>query len=192
MLIGTAKAASGNPIPTSARKSVRLCLYYAAWSRWEAVRQASEARCRRRGGHLQAVTRSNMRFVETSARAAELPDAPSHAPSLHPPADRGDQCNSCPSCRVRDHRAGWTQWCRELLDVVADPSDKRVPEVARACLATLGAQLRTLKAKILEFDRRIMAWHRRRSRVFSLSSFFQAPDLVALAPAELLTPTMIT
>ena len=48
----------------------------------------------------------------------------------------------------------------ELLDVVADPSDKRVPEVARACLAALGAQLRRLKEQILEFDRIILAWHR--------------------------------
>src|SRR6476646_5146420 len=48
----------------------------------------------------------------------------------------------------------------ELLHVVADPSDKRVPEIARACLAALGAQLRVLKAQILEFDRRIIAWHR--------------------------------
>jgi hypothetical protein len=48
----------------------------------------------------------------------------------------------------------------ELLGVVADPSDKRVPEIARACLAALGAQLRVLKAQILEFDRMINAWHR--------------------------------
>src|SRR6202163_3297707 len=48
----------------------------------------------------------------------------------------------------------------ELLDVVADPSDKRVPETARTCLAALGAQLRRLKEQILEFDRMIMAWHR--------------------------------
>ena len=47
-----------------------------------------------------------------------------------------------------------------LLEVVADASDNRVPEVARACLAALGAQLRRLKAQILEFDRMIMAWHR--------------------------------
>jgi transposase len=47
-----------------------------------------------------------------------------------------------------------------LLDVVADASDKRLPEVARACLLALGAQLRTLKAQILNFDRQIMAWHR--------------------------------
>ena len=48
----------------------------------------------------------------------------------------------------------------DLLEVVADTSDRRLPEVARACLAALGVQLRMLKAQILEFDRRIMAWHR--------------------------------
>jgi transposase len=48
----------------------------------------------------------------------------------------------------------------ELLDVVADPSDKRLPDVARACLTALGAHLRRLKEQILEFDRMIMAWHR--------------------------------
>jgi len=44
--------------------------------------------------------------------------------------------------------------------VVADPGDKRVPAIARACLAALGAQLRRLKEQFLEFDRIIMAWHR--------------------------------
>jgi transposase len=44
----------------------------------------------------------------------------------------------------------------ELLDVVADPDDDRVPEIARDCVAALGAELRMLKGQILEFDRRIM------------------------------------
>ena len=48
----------------------------------------------------------------------------------------------------------------ELLTVAADASDKRLPDVARACIVALGAQLRTLKAQILQFDRLIMAWHR--------------------------------
>src|SRR5438477_9387268 len=34
----------------------------------------------------------------------------------------------------------------QLLGVVADVSDKRLPEFARACVAALGAQLRMLKA----------------------------------------------
>jgi transposase len=48
----------------------------------------------------------------------------------------------------------------ELLRVVADPKDERVPKVARGGLAALGAQLRILNGQILEFDRMINAWHR--------------------------------
>src|SRR6516164_9415046 len=48
----------------------------------------------------------------------------------------------------------------QLLRVAADLSDKRLPDIARACVAALGAQLRMLKAQILQFDRMIMAWHR--------------------------------
>ena len=48
----------------------------------------------------------------------------------------------------------------QLLEIVADTTDRRLPEVARVCLAALGSQLRALKAQILEFDRRIIAWHR--------------------------------
>ena len=36
----------------------------------------------------------------------------------------------------------------ELLHIVSDPSDKRVPEVARACLAALGNQLLSLKEQL--------------------------------------------
>jgi transposase len=46
------------------------------------------------------------------------------------------------------------------LHIVADPNDKRVSEVARACLAALGGQLLSLKQQIVEFDRMILAWHR--------------------------------
>ena len=48
----------------------------------------------------------------------------------------------------------------ELLLVVTDTNDKRVPEVARVCLSALGVQLRRFKEQILEFDRLITAWHR--------------------------------
>jgi hypothetical protein len=48
----------------------------------------------------------------------------------------------------------------QLLEVVADTSDRRLTDEARACLAALGNQLQALKAQILEFDRRIIAWHR--------------------------------
>ena len=48
----------------------------------------------------------------------------------------------------------------QLLVIVAYPSDKRLPEIARICIAALGAQLQMLKLRILEFDRLIRAWHR--------------------------------
>jgi transposase len=48
----------------------------------------------------------------------------------------------------------------ELLNVVADPNDKRVPEIARACLSAFGAQLRRIHKQVLEFDRLIRVWHR--------------------------------
>jgi transposase len=47
-----------------------------------------------------------------------------------------------------------------LLRVVADPSEKRLPELVCACLVALGRQLLSLKKQILEFDRMIPAWHR--------------------------------
>src|SRR5258707_8480242 len=59
----------------------------------------------------------------------------------------------------------------ELLHVVADPNDKRVPEVVRACLAALGAQLLSLKEQILEFDRLIMAWHDPAKRASAFIAF---------------------
>src|ERR1700691_4829559 len=48
----------------------------------------------------------------------------------------------------------------ELLNVVADRCDRRVPEMARACLSAFGAQLRRIQEQVLEFDRLIRAWHR--------------------------------
>lgn len=48
----------------------------------------------------------------------------------------------------------------QLLAIVADPNDNRLPDLARICVAALGAQLQMLKVRILEFDRLIRAWHR--------------------------------
>jgi transposase len=48
----------------------------------------------------------------------------------------------------------------QLLAIAADPNDKRLPEVARLCVTALGVQLQMLKARVLEFDRLIRAWHR--------------------------------
>src|SRR3954451_3816907 len=58
----------------------------------------------------EAVTRANMGFVETKTPEQQSCLMLHRTRPIHPPADRGDQCNPCPSCRVRDRHAGRSQW----------------------------------------------------------------------------------
>jgi transposase len=109
----------------------------------------------------EAVTRANMRFVAT-----KTPEQQSCL-MLHRTRHLFIRQQTAMINAIRAHLAEFgivapvgRNGVEELLGVVADPGDKRVPEVARACLAALGAQLRMLKAQILEFDRMINAWHR--------------------------------
>ncbi len=109
----------------------------------------------------EAVTRTNMRFVAT-----KTPEQQSCL-MLHRTRHLFIRQQTSVINAIRAHLAEFGIVARvgrkgveELLEVVADSSDDRLPEVARACLAALGVQLRMLKAQILEFDRRIMAWHR--------------------------------
>src|ERR1019366_4199291 len=109
----------------------------------------------------EAVTRANMRFVAT-----KTPEQQSCL-MLHRTRHLFIRQQTAVINVIRAHLTEFgivapvgRKGVEELLDVVADPSEKRVPEIARACLAALGAQLRRLKEQILEFDRIIMAWHR--------------------------------
>ena len=109
----------------------------------------------------EAVTRPSMRFVET-----KTPEQQSCL-MLHRTRHLFIRQQTAVINAIRAHLAEFgivapvgRNGVEELLGVVADPSDKRVPEIARTCLAALGAQLRMLKARILEFDRMINAWHR--------------------------------
>jgi transposase len=109
----------------------------------------------------EAVTRANMRFVET-----KTPEQQSCL-MLHRTRHLFIRQQTSVINAIRAHFAEFGIVARvgrngvaELLNVVADASDRRLPEVARACLLALGAQLRMLKGQILEFDRQIMAWHR--------------------------------
>lgn len=109
----------------------------------------------------EAVTRANMRFVET-----KTPEQQSGL-VLHRTRHLFIRQQTAVINAIRAHLAEFGIIARvgrngveELLDVLADPSDKRVPTIARACLAALGAQLHRLKEQILEFDRMIRAWHR--------------------------------
>ena len=109
----------------------------------------------------EAVSRANMRFVET-----KTPEQQSCL-MLHRTRHLLIRQQTAVINAIRAHLAEFgivapvgRHGVEELLGVLTDPSDKRVPEVARACIAALGAQLRVLKTQILEFDRMINAWHR--------------------------------
>jgi transposase len=109
----------------------------------------------------EAVTRANMRFVPT-----KTPEQQSGL-VLHRTRHLFIRQQTAVINAIRAHLAEFgivapvgRHGVEELLTVVADPNDKRVPEIARACLSAFGAQLRRIKEQILEFDRLIRAWHR--------------------------------
>ena len=109
----------------------------------------------------EAVTRANMRFVATKTPQQQS------CLMLHRTRHLFIRQQTAVINAIRTHLAEFgivapvgRHGVEQLLNVVADPNDKRVPEIARACLAALGAQLRRLKEQVLEFDRMINAWHR--------------------------------
>jgi transposase len=109
----------------------------------------------------EAVTRANMRFVPT-----KTPEQQSGL-MLHRTRHMFIRQQTAVINSIRAHLAEFgivapvgRKGVTELLRIVADPNDKRMPEVARACLAALGTQLLALKEQILEFDRMILARHR--------------------------------
>ena len=109
----------------------------------------------------EAVTRANMRFVPTKTVEQQS------CLMLHRTRHLFIRQQTAVINAIRAHLAEFgivapvgRKGVMELLQVVADPSDKRVTDVARACLAALGNQLLSLKGQIVAFDRMIMAWHR--------------------------------
>ena len=109
----------------------------------------------------EAVTRANMRFVAT-----KTPEQQSCL-TLHRTRHLLMRQQTAVINAIRSHLAEFgivapvgRNGVEQLLAVVADSKDQRLPEIARACVAALGAQLRVLKVQILEFDRMIRAWHR--------------------------------
>jgi len=88
----------------------------------------------------EAVTRVNMRFVPTKTAEQQS------CLMLHRTRQLFIRQQTSVINAIRAHLAEFgivapvgRNGVDELLDVVADPSDKRVPEVARMCLAALGS-----------------------------------------------------
>src|SRR5580692_11663712 len=109
----------------------------------------------------EAVTRANMRFVETKTAEQQS------CLTLHRTRHLFIRQQTSVINAIRAHLAEFgivapvgRNGVEQLLGVVADSKDKRLPELARASVAALGDQLRALKAQILQFDRMIRAWHR--------------------------------
>jgi transposase len=109
----------------------------------------------------EAVTRPNMRFVATKTSEQQS------CLTLHRTRHLFIRQQTSVINAIRAHLAEFgivapagRNGVEHLLSVAADSNDKRLPKLARACVAALGAQLQTLKAQILEFDRMIRAWHR--------------------------------
>src|SRR5262252_9202273 len=109
----------------------------------------------------EAVGRPNMRFVET-----KTPEQQSGL-VLHRTRHLFIRQQTSVINAIRAHLAEFgivapvgRQGVEELLNVIADANDEQIPELARACLLALGAQLRRIKEQIMEFDRLIAAWHR--------------------------------
>jgi len=109
----------------------------------------------------EAVTRTNMRFVETKTTEQQS------CLVLHRTRHLFIRQQTSVINAIRAHLAEFgivapvgRKGLEQLLDVVANAREQRIPALARACVAALGAQLRALKGQILEFDRQIMLWHR--------------------------------
>ena len=109
----------------------------------------------------EAVTRPTMRFVET-----KTPEQQSvlmlHRIRLTLVSQRTMLSNT-----IRAHMAEFgivapigRNGLDQLLAVLSDLDDERVPALARDCLVAVAEQLLLVKAKILEMDRRITACHR--------------------------------
>ncbi len=94
----------------------------------------------------EAVTRANMRFVAT-----KTPEQQSCL-TLHRTRHLFIRQQTSVINAIRAHLAEFgivapvgRHGVEQLLGVAADLNDKRLPEVARACIAALGAQLRMLE-----------------------------------------------
>jgi transposase len=109
----------------------------------------------------EAVTRPTMRFVET-----KTPEQQSvlmlHRIRLTLVSQRTMLINT-----IRAHLAEFgivapigRNGLDQLLAVLSDLDDDRVPALARDCLVAVAEQLLLVKRKILDMDRRIMACHR--------------------------------
>ena len=109
----------------------------------------------------EAVTRPTMRFV--AVKSAEQQSVV----MLHRTRELLVRQRTMLVNAIRAHMAAFGVVARtglpqvkELLAVITDEEDERIPPLARTCLEGLARQLRSLEREIVGAERRIYAWHR--------------------------------
>jgi transposase len=109
----------------------------------------------------EAVQRPTMRFVPTKTRDQQA------ALMLHRTRQLLVRQRTMLSNAMRGHlaelgivSAKGRQGTADLLKIIADANDDRIPSVAHACLHALGRQYNMIAMEIGEIDKRIHAWHR--------------------------------
>ena len=109
----------------------------------------------------EAVTRPSMRFVPTKSEQQQS------GLMLHRSRQLLVRQRTMLSNAIRGHlaelgiiSAKGRNGTAELLQIIGDVADDRIPPVARFCLELLARQYLTLNAEVSLIDRRIHAWHR--------------------------------
>jgi transposase len=109
----------------------------------------------------EAVTRPTMRFVATKSAEQQS------VLMLHRSRELLVRQRTMLVNAIRGHMAEFgivapvgLPRVKELLAVIADREDERIPPLARTCLESLAVQLMSLEREIRAADRRIHAWHR--------------------------------
>ncbi len=109
----------------------------------------------------EAVTRPSMRFVPTKSEHQQS------GLMLHRSRQLLVRQRTMLSNAIRGHMAELgiisakgRNGTAELLRVIANPGDGRIPPIARFCLDVLARQYVTIAAEVAAIDKRIHAWHR--------------------------------
>ncbi len=109
----------------------------------------------------EAVTRPTMRFVPIKSKEQQA------LLVLHGVRDQLIGMSTKIINTIRGHMAEFgvvgakgRMGVETILKVLANPSDKRIPALARRCLKSLARELLRVKRDILEMDRRILKVHR--------------------------------
>src|ERR1700745_4345280 len=109
----------------------------------------------------EAVTRPSMRFVPIKTKEQQT------GLMLHRTRQLLVRQRTMLSTAIRGHMAELgiiaakdRNGTAELLQIIANVADDRIPPVARFCLELLARQYLTLNAEVSSIDKRIHAWHR--------------------------------